>query len=59
MLIAEDDFLIAKHLTAVIETAGGRPLGPVAECADAQILAHTMSVDLVLQRLPGKKARSA
>lgn len=48
VLIAEDDLLIAKHLADVIEASGGTPLGPVAECADAHVLAQAIPVDLAL-----------
>src|SRR5690349_8245383 len=48
VLIAEDDFLIAKYLTDIIETAGGSPLGPVDQWADARILAQAIPIDLAL-----------
>jgi hypothetical protein len=51
VLIAEDDLLIAKHMADVIEASGGPPLEPVAECADAYILAQAIPVDLALVSL--------
>jgi hypothetical protein len=59
ILIVEDNYLVARHLSGVVESAGGIVVGPVGTTAPALVLVHNQPLDGALLNVELRRGTSA